>query len=179
MLHLVPVGQDPDYDQVRAAYEAVISRYPGHMAAEEAFLYLQSTYVQQMDETSARLVIQQVEDFITTHPESKYRSPAYSILATCYEVLKDGENRLACELKAYETAEIDPKNPFQDNSWRYWLLGTMAEFDAGDFDLARKFYHQLLDEYPQDIRKYGAQQALKRMDRVEAEIRAELDEVNP
>ena len=179
MLHLVPVGQEPDYKQVRAAYKAVIDRYPDHMAAEEAFLYLQSTYLQQLDEESARLVIQNVTDFIEAHPQSKYRSPAYSILATCYEVLGDGEKRLDYELKAYETAEIDPNNPFQDNSWRYWLLATMAEFDAGNFDLARKFYNKLLDEYPQDIRKYGAQQALKRMDRVEAKLRAELKEVAP
>jgi len=61
-----------------------------------------------------------------------------------------------------------------DKAWRYWKLATVAEFEAGDFDLARKFYRLLIEEYPQDIRKYASRQALERMDRIESRMRAEL-----
>ena len=77
-------------------------------------------------------------------------------------------------MKALETLERDPRNPFYDMAWRYWLLATTAEFEAGDFAVAREFYQKLLDEYPQDVRCYGAQQGLKRMDEMEARIRDEL-----
>ena len=49
---------------------------------------------------------------------------------------------------------------------------TVAEFEAGDFEAARTFYRRLIDEYPTDIRKYAAQQALRRMDETERALRA-------
>jgi hypothetical protein len=172
--HLVPVGQDPDYDAVRSAYEDVITQHPDHLAAGEAFLYLQATYLQEMTPASARKVAKDVQQYIADNPDSPFLSPCYSILATCYEVLNQPEKRLQCELKAYEYAEVDPTNPFQDNSWRYWMLATLAEFGAGDFDTARTYYKKLLEEYPLDIRKYAVMQALERMDKLEEEIRNEI-----
>jgi len=172
--HLVPVGKDPDYEQVRKAYQDVIQNYPNHQAADEAFLYLQASRVQELKEVSALQVIEDVTTFIETTPNSKFISPCYSILSTCYEVLDQPEKRLQAELAAYETAEIDPTNPFQDNSWRYWMLATLAEFGIGDFETARTYYQKLLDDYPQDIRKYAAKQALIRMDNIEEQIRQEL-----
>ena len=38
--HLVPVGQEPDYAAVNAAYRHIMEKFPGHLAAKEAFLYL-------------------------------------------------------------------------------------------------------------------------------------------
>jgi len=174
MQHLVPVGEDPDYEQVRNAYQKVIQTYPGHAAADEAFLYLQASRVQELEEASALQVVEDVTAFIQTNPDSKFISPCYSILATCYEILGQPEKRLEAELHAYQTAEIDPTNPFQDNSWRYWMLATLAEFGVGDFETARLYYQKLLDEYPQDMRKYAAKQALIRMDKLEDQIRQEL-----
>ncbi|HPY62737.1 MAG TPA: hypothetical protein PLJ22_06290, partial [Kiritimatiellia bacterium] len=55
----------------------------------------------------------------------------------------------------------------------YWNLATIAEFEVGDFDLARHYYNKLLEAYPTDIRVYGCKQALARMDALEAQIRAE------
>ncbi|NCC50606.1 MAG: tetratricopeptide repeat protein [Spartobacteria bacterium] len=174
MKHLVPVGEDPDYEQVRQGYYNVIETYPDHLAADEAFLYLQASYVQDLEKTSAQKVVDQVTKFIEQNPDSKFISPCYSILSTCYEVLDEPEKRLDAELKAHETAEVDPTNPFQDNSWRYWMLATLAEFESGDFDTARLYYQKLLDEYPQDIRVYSVTLALERMDRIEEQIRQEL-----
>lgn len=174
MQHLVPVGKSPEYDQVREAYRKVIQKNPDHQAADEAFLYLQASHVQDLEEASAKQVIMDVSTFIETTPNSKFVSPCYSILATCYEVLDQPKEQLQAELDAYKTAEIDPTNPFQDNSWRYWKLATLAEFGTGNFETARTYYQKLLDEYPQDIRKYAAMQALIRMDDIEEQIRQEL-----
>lgn len=49
-----------------------------------------------------------------------------------------------------------------------------AEFDLGDFTLAREFYQKLIKEYPTDQRVFPAKLALKRMDETEAKIRAEI-----
>ena len=174
MKHLVPVGKDPDYDDVRATYRDIVSRYPGHVAADEAFLYLQTTYVMNMKPADAQLALDALETFIQEHPKSAFVSAAYSLISVCCETLGQPEKRLAVELKAFETAEIDPTNPFQDNAWRYWMLATLAEFDAGDFNTARKFYERLIEEYPTDIKVYSCEQALERMERIENQIRAKL-----
>ena len=53
-------------------------------------------------------------------------------------------------------------------------LGFAPTLALGDFDTARKYYRKLIEEYPTDIRMYGAKQALKRMDEVEGKIRGEM-----
>ena len=56
---------------------------------------------------------------------------------------------------------------------RYWQVATTAEFLAGRLDVARTYYQKLIDEYPLDYRKFGARQALARMDRLEQNLRAQ------
>lgn len=175
MKHLVPVGQDPDYDEVRAAYQEVIARYPGHLAAHEAFMYYQSTYVATLDEKACAKAVEALVDFIEKNPDSSFVSAAYSLMSVGYDVLDEPEKRLDAELKAFETAEVDPTNPFQDNAWRYWMLAALAEFNVGDFETARYYYRKLIEEYPTDIKVYPSEQALERMDRIEAQIREELE----
>ena len=171
MKHLVPVGDEPNYDEVRQAYQAVIDRFPTHPAAEEAFIYQQATYVAAITPETARHAMTNLETFVRTHLSSGFLSAAYSVMAIASQTLNDPEQRLQCELKAYETAEVDPSNPFIDNAWRYWTIATVAEFEVGDFDTAREFYGRLIKEYPTDIRKYASQQALLRMEATEARLR--------
>ena len=92
-------------------------------------------------------------------------------MAVSYQTLNMPEERLRAEEQSLETTEVDPTNPFTEFAWQYWNLATIAEFEVGDFDTARKYYRKLIEEYPTDIRLYGAKQALKRMDEVEAKIR--------
>ena len=70
-----------------------------------------------------------------------------------------------------EARELDPTNPYSDNAALYWEIATIAEFEAGDFAVARKYYKGLVDEYPQDQRRWGARLALERLDAVEAKLR--------
>ena len=172
--HLVPVGQDPDYEEVRQAYQEVIDRFPFHLAGEEAFVYKQATYIQTLEPEDSRRVVEAVEHFIETHPDSGFMSTAYSLLANCYHILDMQEKRLWAVIESLERKEVDPTNPYSDNAWPYWDIATIAEFEVGDFTTARKYYQKLIDEYPTDMRKYPCKLALKRMDELETKIRAEL-----
>ena len=176
MKHLAPVGEEPDYAAVRRAYQECIARFPTHLAGEEAFIYLQSTFVATLAEADARQAAAALEQFIATRPHSAFIGPAYALLAQTYTTLRQPEKLLAAKIKAVETEERDPLNPIQDKAIGYWQVGSIAEFEAGDFETARKYYRLLIDEYPTDMRRYGAKLALKRMDQTEAKIRKESGE---
>jgi tetratricopeptide (TPR) repeat protein len=171
MQHLVPVGREPDYAAVRAAYDDVVDRFPGHPAADEAFIYLQSTLVATLEPADTRRAVDALERFVAARPDSGFVSAAYGLLSTCYETLARPVDRLRAELQALEHQEVDPTNPKQDNAWAYWKIAVIAEFEAGDFTIARRFYRRLIDEYPQDIRRFAAEQALERMHAIEARLR--------
>lgn len=170
--HLVPVGQEPDYAAVDRAYQHIIDKFPGHLAAKEAFLYQQSIQLAKLDPKSSREVEKRLLDFIG-NGKPEFASPAWSLLTVAYVTQKEQEKRLEAELKSLETTEVDPSDPFIEFGGRYWNIATIAEFEVGDFDLARKYYHLLLEKYPTDIHVHGCKQALKRMDALEAKIRAE------
>jgi len=174
MKHLVPVGQEPDYPAVRKAYQGVIDRFGDHLAAQEAFLYQQSTLVATLNGNDARQALSALGEYIRAHPKSQFLSPLYGLVAECHEILKQPRQRLDASIKALETREIDPTNPNMDNTGTYWSLATLAEFDVGDFPTARKYYKLLIDEYPTDIRVHACEQALQRMDEMEAKVRTQL-----
>ncbi len=171
-LHLVPVGQEPDYNAVNKAYRHIMEKFSGHLAAKEAFLYLQSIQLAQLDPKTSRAAEEQLLDFISKG-KPEFASPAWSLLTVAYVTLKEQEKRLQAELKSLELTEVDPSDPYIEFGGRYWNIATIAEFEVGDFDLARKYYNLLLEKYPTDRLGYGCKQALQRMDDLEAKIRAE------
>lgn len=170
--HLVPVGQEPDYDAVNAAYRHIIEKFPGHLAAKEAFLYLESIQLAKLDLKSTREAEKKLRAFVDGS-SAEFAGPAWSLLAVAYTILGEPDKRLEAEQKSFELTEVDPADPYVEFAWAYWNLATIAEFEVGDFDLARRYYNLLLEKYPKDIRVYGCKQALKRMDDLEAKIRAE------
>jgi tetratricopeptide (TPR) repeat protein len=170
--HLVPVGQEPDYAAVTQAYARLMADFPGHLAALEAFLYLQSIQLANLEPASTRTAIARLREF-AARENQEFVSPAWSLLAVGYQTLGQHEQRFEAEQRAFETTEVDPSDPFLEFAWAYWNLATIAEFEVGDFDLARRYYALLLEKYPTDIRVHGCKQALKRMDALEAKIRAE------
>ena len=61
----------------------------------------------------------------------------------------DGQNlRIEYMIKALGAREVDPGNPIDDRSTAYWNIAYVAEFETGNFSLAREFYRRLIDEYP-------------------------------
>ena len=172
--HLVPVGQEPDYAAVDSAYRHLMEKFPGHLAAKEAFLYLQSIQLAKLEPETTRAAAESLSAFVDRE-HKEFVSPAWSLLAVAYQTLGEQEKRLAAEKNSFETTEVDPSDPFIEFAWAYWNLATIAEFEVGDFVLARRYYNLLLEKYPTDIRVYGCKQALERMDALEAKIRAEVE----
>ncbi len=170
--HLVPVGQEPDYKAVNAAYKRIMDKFPGHLAAKEAFLYLESIQLAKLEPKTSRQSEKRLLDFISGG-KPEFLSPAWSLLTVAYVTLGEQEKRLEAELKSLELTEVDPSDPFIEFGGRYWNIATIAEFEVGDFALARKYYQLLIDKYPTDIHVHGCKQALKRMDALEAKLRAE------
>ena len=170
--HLVPVGQEPDYAAVNAAYRHIMEKFPDHLAAKEAFLYLQSIQLAQLDPKTTRAAERKLREFVQGN-RKEFAAPAWSLLAVAYTTLGEQEQRLEAEKNSFELTEVDPSDPFIEFAWAYWNLATIAEFEVGDFALARTYYNLLLEKYPKDIRVYGCKQALARMDALEAKIRAE------
>lgn len=174
MIHLAPVGEHPDYDAVRAAYRQVVDRFPAHPAGHEAFIYLQSTLVRTLDPADARRAATALRKWMGQYPDTGFMSAAWSLLSVAYDTLGDHPDKLHAEIRAMQTAEVDPKNPFHDNAGRYWTIAVIAEFDVGDFTTARTYYRRLIDEYPTDIRRFASSQALARMDELESRLRADM-----
>ena len=171
--HLVPVGEEPDYPALRAAYQEVIDRHSGHLAAQEAFLYQQSILAASLDPQEAEQCLRALRGFLDKNPASPFRSAIWSLITVCCATLDLPEERLQAEISALETEEVDPTNPFQERAGHYWSIATVAEFEAGDLDTARRYYRRLLEEYPTDQKVYTVKQALERMDKLEARLRAE------
>jgi tetratricopeptide (TPR) repeat protein len=174
MQHVVPVGEEPNLPAVRQAYQDVIDHFPNHPAAEEAFIYQQSTLVSAIDPDQAKQALGPLTAFVQSHPTSKFVSPAWGLIAACQKTLGDPQASLVADIHGFETREVDPTNPYVDNANPYWHLATFAEFSAGDFATARKYYGKLIAEYPADQRVFPAQQALERMDKMEKSIADEL-----
>ena len=174
MTHLRPVDQEPDIAQVRAAYQKVVEAYPRHLAGQEALIYQQATLVQSLDPAQATQAVARLQAFLAEQPDSRFASEAFNLLAQAYETLGQHDAQLEARLQEINRLEVDPSSPAaSDFSWRYWQLATTAEFLAGRLDIARLYYRKLIEEYPLDFRKFGARQALERMDRLEQQLRSE------
>ncbi|MBN2308711.1 MAG: tetratricopeptide repeat protein [Candidatus Hydrogenedentes bacterium] len=174
MKHVVPVGQEPDYDAVRAAYREVTERFPGHLAGQEAFVHTQASLLLEESEARFREVLAATREFVATYPDSPFRSVVHEMMSHCYGELERPEEQLDARIDALEAAETDPTNPWSSKVMDYWYIAVIAEFEVGDFDTARAYYAKLIEEYPADIHKFPAEQALTRMDAVEARLRQEL-----
>jgi outer membrane protein assembly factor BamD (BamD/ComL family) len=168
--HVVPVGKDPDYPKLSAAYQRVIDRFPSHPASEEAFIFLESTLVATLDPAKASTALKNLDRFVATHPSSKFSSAAHALMAECRQTLKQPDQRLAEEIAALDTVEVDPAAPYADKAYSYWKIASIAEFEVGDLETARKYYRLLIQEYPTDQRLYGAKAALQRMTELETKL---------
>ncbi len=171
MKHLVPVGEDADYSVIQPAYERIIKKYPGHLVAREAFIYLMGTKVATLETNDLKEAIARLGQFVSETNDRSFFQPAYSLMAVSYNALGMQKERLEVEIASLDVTEVDPTNPYNEFSWQYWNIATIAEFELGDFETARAYYKKLLAEYPRDRRVYGAKQALLRMEKVEQRVR--------
>ena len=169
--HLAPADQPIDYGKLIRDYAEVYRRYPKTPAGEEAFLYENSLSLPAADPEQARKILESVTAFLSTHPKTPFLSQFYSIIAECYRRMDEQDRRIEYMIKALGAREVDPSNPIDDRSTAYWNIAYAAEFEAGNFALAREYYRRLMNEYPQDVRIFGVRKALERMDAIEAALR--------
>jgi tetratricopeptide (TPR) repeat protein len=173
--HLAPADQSIDYAALIRDYADVYGRFPHTPAGEEAFLYQSSLSLPPADPKKAEKILESVTAFLSTHPQTPFLSQFYGIAAECYRKTDDQDRRIDYLIKALAAREVDLSNPIDDRSTAYWNIAYAAEFDAGNFELAREYYQRLINEYPQDVRIFGVRKALERMDAVEAAVREGRD----
>jgi tetratricopeptide (TPR) repeat protein len=173
--HLASADEAIDYQELIRDYADVYRSYPNTPAGEEAFLYESSLSLPKANSDQARVILEKVTLFLSTHPKTPFLSQFYGIIAECYRKMDDQDRRIDYMIKALGAREVDPSSPIDDRSTAYWNIAYAAEFDAGNFALAREYYRRLMNEYPQDIRIFGVRKALERMEAIEAALRAGQD----
>lgn len=173
MKAIQPPGKEAPRAEILQAYEEVISRFPRHAAGREAFLLQQAVRLSDPQPEDPARVLAALEAFVRDDPESPYRSTAWRLIAHCAHWLERPDLRLQALENAWTTSEFDPANPVPDGSLTCWQLATVAQFDAGDFATARRYYHLLIETYPTEQGTFLARQQLRRMDALEAQLRHE------
>ena len=169
--HLAPADQERDYPKLAEEYGEVYKKYPDSLAGEEAFVYQIRLILPtaSAEETPAKL--SEIEAFLEQHPNTPFRSQLYTLMAEASHRLNQEEKRLDYMIKAIEAREVDPRTPFFELSTAYWNIAYAAEFEAGNFAVAREYYQRLINEFPRESRVFASRKALARMDAVEAAIR--------
>ena len=160
-----------DYAQLARDYGEVYQKYPDTLAGEEAFLYQIRLSLPTADADRARKNLGDIKAFLQSHPKTPFLSPLYTLMAESCHKMNEEDERLDYMIKAVQTREVDPTTPFFELSTAYWNIAYAAEFEAGDFAIAREYYHRLMAEFPREIRVFAARKALARMDAVEAALR--------
>ena len=152
-------------------YGEVYKKYPDSLAGEEAFVYQIRLTLPTATADEARQKLGETEAFLDRHPNTPFRSSLYTLMAEGSHRLNEEEKRLDYMIKAIETREVDPRTPFFELSTAYWNIAYAAEFEAGNFALAREYYQRLINEFPRESRVFASRKALARMDTVEAAVR--------
>lgn len=163
----------PDPAMLDKAYQEVVDRFPFHEAGEQAFLLQQAARLETSRPELARSTLDALDAFLETHPESHFKGGAWRLIGHACQLLKQPERQLEAVLQEWKHTEIDPLNPGQELALTYWQIATLAEFEVGDFDVAREYYGKLIDAYPRDQRVFLAKQELKRMNELESRLLAE------
>ena len=174
----IAVAQDSDaaawsllaIARLQHTYQDAIEKFPTHPAGEEAFLFQQAATLAVPRQDTARLTIVSLGNFLKMHSQSPYRYAAWKLLAHGYQILGEHEKRLTALLEILRVMEKDAGAPL-DQAGDYWTIATLAEFDCGNFAVAREFYRKLIAEYPTDQRRFLAKREMQHMDEVETRLR--------
>lgn len=169
--HTASAEVRPDYSVLADRYGDVYTRYPGTAASAEARLYQLNLQLLALKVDPVK-ILGDANEFIHSHPQSPYLSRFYGLVALCYGELHQPGQCVASLIQSLDVRELDPANPNVDNAPLYWRIAYEAQYEAGDFTLARTYYRRLLAEYPRDIRVFGVKKELSQMDEVEADLKA-------
>lgn len=173
LAYAVAADQRPDYAAVAALYEAVITRYPDHPAATEAWLMRQAMRLETAAAPEVPALVAALARFQSVHSEAPYQAAAWSLRAYALTLMDSAAAACSARSAAIDAYGSEGQDPTVDLSHARWQLACQAEFESGDFALARAAYHRFITDYPTDQRLFVAKQELRRMDELEAGFRAE------
>ncbi|HPO90462.1 MAG TPA: tetratricopeptide repeat protein [Victivallales bacterium] len=164
MEHIVSPGEKADYPTLRKKYMALFEKYPNTLPGHEGFVYMLSTYIASFDnKNDIEKGFELADEFLNKFPDSPYASSIWSLRAKACQILKKPDEQLKSMIMSLKKRELDPTNPKMENAGTYWAIATTAEFEVGDFITAKKYYQLLIDEYPQEKRRFAAITAIKRI----------------
>lgn len=169
--HLEPSETGLPYKDLSAEYAKVYQQYPDTPAGEEAFLYHCRITASFGTREEASELLREIADFLSRHPGMTYQPLLDTVAAECHHILGREDERIEAMERSIATFERDPTVPFYELSSAYWNIAYAAEFEAGNFAVARKYYELFLKEFPNEDRSFGCRQALARIDRVEKALR--------
>jgi tetratricopeptide (TPR) repeat protein len=172
--HLAPAEQPLDWNKLAQEYGDVYRKYPASPAGEQAFMYRVNILINVAPKKQLPGVLKDMQDFLQAHPKSIYIGSLYGFMVGCCDRLGQEPERLDYMIKALgdTSAPQTGTDPTTSYAASYWAIAYAAEFEVGDFPVAREYYQRLLKEYPTDVRVFAARKALVRMDAVEAALRA-------
>lgn len=168
--HLASASLPLDFADLARSYMELWTKFPNTAPGTQGLL-MGLTLQQYAELRPYQEIADDGQRYIEANPTSPYTPRFYSLVAGCYQRMGQPDKYIALVGKMLETQERDPTNPRFENAGTYWRLAYEAEFVAGDFETARKYYRMIQTEYPRVIFIYGVEQALKRMDEIEAALR--------
>lgn len=169
--HLEPSDLELPYKKLSSKYVKVYQEHPNTPAGEEAFLYHCRIIASLGSREEASKLLREIDDFLSRHPGAVYQPLLDAMAAECYHILGREDDRIEAMARSIAAFERDPTVPFYELSSAYWNVAYAAEFEAGNFAVARKYYELFLKEFPNEDRAFGCRQALARIDRVEKALR--------
>ena len=164
----------PDWTATREAYQAVIDKFPDHPAGQEALMMQTGTLLVDGEKESCEKALATLQSFVEAHPSGDMAVIGLDLIAECYQNLHQPDKEVQTRIRSMELKQRQAVDKHLDVSGSYWSIATRAEFELGDFGIARKYYRKLIDEYPADTRVWGAKLALERMDKLEAELKKQV-----
>ena len=177
MEHTKASPELPEIKVLEEAYGKVIDNYPGHVAADEAFMHLQhARLVRGEDETIAK-AIAETEAWVEARKDSVFLPTGYGVMAHGHMLQGRGKEYIDALVAAVELSLQQQQNsmlPPTDQVGNYFRIGMAAQLDSGDFDVAREYFKKMIETSPWDQRIFLVEQRLKMMDEFEERVREEL-----
>ena len=170
---------EPDRAAGIAAYQEVIDGYPGCLAAEEALMRQQTLLVTAIDRESSKKVVATMQAFIETHPNSLFVGTAWQIIAGAALTLDQAALARDAYIHCYELSVAKVKGASVDEASTLYSIALLSEFQVGDTATARKYYEQIIRDFPRDWRVFSSRDALKRLDRIESGIIPSVQDITP
>jgi len=181
---LVAIEEPPDIKVLEEGYGGVIQNYPGHDAAAEAFLFLQSARLMRGDKENLEKAIEALEAWFPRNMDSVYAGHAQGFLGRGYSRQGQGRKWIDALVTGAELGRKQERKwaehanlPQSSQAQNYFSIAMVAQLSAGDFELAREYYKKFFEESPTDQRVYLAEKMLERMEAFEEEVRRELENV--